>query len=133
LPNAKNPEEVETRVAELQRLLDDEGRTSSRPPLGTLAPEGEPQHAPPAETAPPPAVAPAPASEAAPASAPVPAKPDLSVTTAPAAAERTPIYKKWWLWTAVGVVVAGAVVGGVVAATVPKNAPAPAGAYRVSF
>jgi tetratricopeptide (TPR) repeat protein len=26
---------------------------------------------------------------------------------------RKPIYKQWWLWTAVGVVVAGAVVGGV--------------------
>ncbi|HEX6241775.1 MAG TPA: PEGA domain-containing protein [Polyangiales bacterium] len=29
--------------------------------------------------------------------------------------ERTPVYKRWWLWTIVGVVVAGAVTGTVVA------------------
>jgi hypothetical protein len=30
--------------------------------------------------------------------------------------ERTPIYKRWWLWTAVGIVVAGAIVIGVAVA-----------------
>jgi tetratricopeptide (TPR) repeat protein len=30
---------------------------------------------------------------------------------APATREHTPLFKKWWLWTAVGVVAAGAVVG----------------------
>ena len=28
-----------------------------------------------------------------------------------ASATKTPVYKKWWLWTAVGVVVAGGAVG----------------------
>jgi tetratricopeptide (TPR) repeat protein len=31
--------------------------------------------------------------------------------------KKVPLYKRWWLWTAVGVVVAGAVVGGAVAAS----------------
>jgi hypothetical protein len=39
----------------------------------------------------------------------------LEVTTLPGA--RTPVYKKWWLWTAIGAVVAaGAVTGGVLGA-----------------
>jgi len=36
----------------------------------------------------------------------------------------TPIYKKWWLWTIVGVGVAGGVVA-IVAATLPKAPPTP--------
>jgi hypothetical protein len=32
-------------------------------------------------------------------------------------ADRTPLYKKWWLWTIVGVVVAGGVVAGAVVGT----------------
>jgi tetratricopeptide (TPR) repeat protein len=56
--------------------------------------------------------------------------------SAPAASERdhTPLYKKWWLWAAVGgaaAVVVGVSVG--VAYAVPKNAPAPAGTYTVTF
>jgi tetratricopeptide (TPR) repeat protein len=48
--------------------------------------------------------------------APTVATPPPAVTPPPAGeeprAERTPLYKKWWLWTIVGgVVVAGAVVG----------------------
>ncbi|MCB9638757.1 MAG: hypothetical protein H6727_07625, partial [Myxococcales bacterium] len=37
----------------------------------------------------------------------------------------TPFYQTWWFWTAVGVVVVGGVVAGVVVATAPKP-PAPA-------
>lgn len=37
--------------------------------------------------------------------------------------ETTPLYQRWWLWTIVGgVVVAGAVIGGVVAATTERSA-----------
>jgi hypothetical protein len=35
------------------------------------------------------------------------------VTTAPVEEHRTPVYKKWWLWTIVGGVVVAAVVVGV--------------------
>ena len=71
----------------------------------------------------------------APAPAPAPStKPDLEVRHAPpqaattpataAAEEDTPVYKKWWLWTAVGVVAAGAITG-IVLATRPKNVEVP--------
>ena len=50
-----------------------------------------------------------------------------------AAPPATPIYKKWWLWTAVGVVVAGAVTGAALAATLPKDAPIPGGAAVLQF
>jgi hypothetical protein len=58
----------------------------------------------------PPAPAPAPATTEAPAPA---AAPVLVAAPAPARPERaaTPVYKKWWLWTIVGVVVVGAGVG----------------------
>ena len=69
----------------------------------------------------------------APAPAPAPAKPDLEVRQAPsqpatapppAVDEETPVYKKWWLWTAVGVVAAGAITG-IVIASRPKNVEVP--------
>jgi len=44
-----------------------------------------------------------------------------------------PIWEQWWLWTIVGVVVAGAVVGGAVAATTPSNAPSPPNTFGVVF
>jgi len=50
-----------------------------------------------------------------------PTAPHTVTAEAPAKAERTPVYKKWWLWTIVGVVVVGAVVGGVVATQVSSG------------
>lgn len=38
---------------------------------------------------------------------------------------RPPIYKRWWFWTAVGGVVAGAAVAGALAATKPWELPPP--------
>jgi tetratricopeptide (TPR) repeat protein len=82
----------------------------------------------PAVVAPPPVEA-APATPAAPA-----AVPGAALAQAPAEApHKTPLYKKWWLWTVVGVVVAGAAVGGALAATLPKDASIPAGAIPVHF
>jgi tetratricopeptide (TPR) repeat protein len=47
-----------------------------------------------------------------------PAANDSATTLArPAPPRRQPLYKKWWLWTAVGVVVAGAAVGAAVGVT----------------
>jgi tetratricopeptide (TPR) repeat protein len=60
--------------------------------------------------APPPAVTPAPA----PVPVPAPAAAPVAIAAAPAADSapaHTPVYKKWWLWTAVGVVAAGVAVG----------------------
>ena len=50
------------------------------------------------------------------------------VRAAPEVEESEPLYKKWWLWTAVGVVAAGA---GVLAVTSGGNAP-PASQYGTS-
>jgi tetratricopeptide (TPR) repeat protein len=67
------------------------------------------------------------------AAAPTPlAQPQLVATAAPA--EKQPVYKKWWLWTAVGgVIVAGGVIAIAVAATTPKDASSPANTFGVSL
>ena len=65
------------------------------------------------------------AQAAAPVAAPIAAAPPR---------EHVPAYKKWWLWTSVGVVVVG---GGAtalaIALTTPKNAPSPAGTMTLVF
>jgi hypothetical protein len=38
----------------------------------------------------------------------------------------TPIYKKWWFWTIIGVVVAGGAVGAAVGVTQANKQPQPA-------
>lgn len=47
--------------------------------------------------------------------------PELGETQTEVVAEDEPLYKKWWLWTIVGVVAAGAVVGGVAAGVAASN------------
>jgi len=93
LPDAPNADEVRNRIDELQKTLDAQQRAKPAP---APAP-------PPLTTAPAPATAPA---------TPTPA------TTAAASPKTetdhaTPVYKKWWLWTIVGVVVIGGVATGV--------------------
>jgi tetratricopeptide (TPR) repeat protein len=118
VPDAGNRREVEAHIAKLQRLVDEQRATTTAPPTGTMRP-GEP-----ARTTPPPAE-PQPTATAHPAvvAQPVAARP----------AERTPVYKRWWLWTVVGVVVAGAVVTGAVVATTPNDAPSPPNTFGVSL
>ncbi len=76
LPDAPNRAQVESRLAELKELIDKQNATESHPPTGTLTPNGE-------------------------SSAVVVAQP-----TTPPAPRETPLYKKWWVWTAVGGAVA---------------------------
>ena len=80
-PEAPNRAEVEQRISTLQTEVDQAAATSAPPP---------------AVVTPPPVIA-----------APVVA--DAALQTHHEG--RTPVYKKWWLWTIVGVVVAGAAVG----------------------
>ena len=47
----------------------------------------------------------------------------------PPATTGTPVYKKWWLWTAVGVVAAGAITAGVIVGTRPPDVAAPPSDY----
>ena len=92
VPAATNRTDIEQHIAALEKLLDDEKRASSSPPTGTIAPTGtvtnEPAHA---------------TNEGAALTA--------TATAAPRPSERTPVYKKWWVWTIVGVGVAAIAVG----------------------
>ncbi|MCU1280554.1 MAG: hypothetical protein JWM53_4100 [bacterium] len=63
-----------------------------------------------------------------------PTQPALIATATPPPSERQPVYKKWWLWTAVGgALVVGGVVAIAVAATTPKDASSPANPFGVSL
>ena len=82
-PDAPNRAEIEERIAKLQAIVDNE-----RP------------------------AAPAPAPSASQRATSVPTTtPSAEVSTVAASRQRTPVYKKWWLWTVVGVVAVGAGVG----------------------
>jgi tetratricopeptide (TPR) repeat protein len=120
MPTAPNRREVEDRITKLEAQLAQRDAIAKQPPNSTIPPAtggrtAEPHAAttepPPAETKastevtlPPPTPATHPDL-----TPPPPAASDNAVTaTAPA---RTPTYKKWWVWTIVGVVVAGAAAG----------------------
>jgi tetratricopeptide (TPR) repeat protein len=79
-PGAANRQEVEGRIATLEKLIS-EKRKVQTPPDQALAPNEQ--------------------GTAAVAGAPV----------EKAASAKTPVYKKWWLWTVVGVVAVGGAVG----------------------
>ncbi len=143
-PDAPNRREVDGRIRTLEQQLAQQhaltqappntpmgpSATTTPPPATKPAPEPEPAPAPP-----PPAVVEKPAptvpppSEAAKAAEPPPPPSTTSNAVAvndSGAAHRdrgTPVYKKWWLWTIVGVVVVGAAVGvgvGVAASSSPS-------------
>jgi tetratricopeptide (TPR) repeat protein len=88
-PRATNRREVEGRISDLERQI-------------ATAPPPKPEPTPPPKPEPPPNLTAPAAIE--------PASTTVVATSKPAPA-RTPVYKKWWLWTVVGVVVAGAAVG----------------------
>jgi hypothetical protein len=44
----------------------------------------------------------------------------------PTGDERTPVYKKWWLWTAMGVAAAGIIIGASVGAYATRPLPSDA-------
>jgi tetratricopeptide (TPR) repeat protein len=92
VPDTQNRGQVERRIAELDTEI-------AREPPAPVVPTPEEV---------------AQAAEPPPASAPTPARAPLMVNQAsPERSER--IYKKWWLWTAVGAVVAGGVVAAILA------------------
>jgi hypothetical protein len=114
---AQNRSEVQALIAKLEKAIAEAQANKSAPPLPTVEPRPPLQQE---ASAPPSAPAPAPV-----------------VVVEPKA---TPVYKKWWLWTIVGVVVVGGVVTGAVVATRPSDSwsnipdfgPA-AGALAVGF
>jgi tetratricopeptide (TPR) repeat protein len=81
-PNAPNADDVRKVIASLEEAVRQEEAARRVPPQDTVAPtSSEPVH---------------------------PEPTPVVATSAPASQSpsRTPIYKRWWLWTAVGVVVA---------------------------
>jgi len=108
-PEAENRAEVERRIAEMQLAVDQQN-ASAKPPNEVVAPDGSKPPAPePAADKPP--------GEPGRARIPAPdtvSQPAADATSAgSASADRPasrPIYKKWWFWTGVGVVVVGATV-----------------------
>jgi tetratricopeptide (TPR) repeat protein len=114
-PHSSNRAEIEERIASAEALLRERKKVATTPPDHTLSPQGQPT-APtaPAATAPttPASVATAPTPPAATtpsAAAPEPEAAPLAATETKR--DRKPVYKSWWLWTTVGVVVAGGAVG----------------------
>jgi iron complex outermembrane receptor protein len=116
-PNAKNREEVEAIIAEI------EAKAGRRP-----APVPAPLPLPPPpkkEPAPPPppkpkavVVAPAPVPAPAPAPTPAPSVAPAATTFTPTPVdESAPIYKKWWFWSGIGAAVVTVVVIGVAASS----------------
>jgi tetratricopeptide (TPR) repeat protein len=96
VPDSANRTEVEAKIVELQKLIEQEDRAKQGAPEGTIAPAQIPVSKPAGVIEGQTALSPAP-----------------PTVVVPANAERrpVPVYKKWWLWTIVGVAVAGAAVG----------------------
>jgi outer membrane protein assembly factor BamD (BamD/ComL family) len=114
LPDAPNRQEVEDRIAKLEAQLAARDAMVKQPPNTTIPPEGRAPAKPPVVESKPTVVESQPM-----VSTPSPAQPELVVTAAPPP-KHTPVYKKWWLWTAVGVVVAGAAAGTAAALVLSK-------------
>lgn len=89
VPGAPTRADIEARISELQKTIDEQARTKATKPDNKT-----------------PAIQPAPI-------VPPTTQPELKVTNnnPPPAPERKPIYKQWWLWTSVGVVVVAVGVG----------------------
>ncbi|HZS42419.1 MAG TPA: tetratricopeptide repeat protein [Polyangia bacterium] len=101
-PDAANRTLVDGFIAEMERCArPPEPSVTAPPPAVIEAAPPAVTEAPPAPIAPPPATAPSPAPSA---------RPELVAPPSSAPARR-PLYKQWWLWTAVGVVVVAAGVG----------------------
>ena len=129
-PEAPNRAEVNGYIATCEKRLADKGaKPAPEPPHPTPAAPAPTVAAPaPQVVTPPTTVAPAPVTTPAPTQA-------LDLARAPSDRPvATPLYKKWWLWTAVAVVVAGGVgVGLGLGLTQRKDVAIPAGAHPVQF
>jgi tetratricopeptide (TPR) repeat protein len=120
-PRESNLEEVRAQIQKLRDAIAATEKAKTAPPTSTA----EPHPLTPDEKQPPPPEKPHETAPATTATAPA------ATATAPAATTTreapTPVYKRWWLWTVVGVAVAGGVVAGVVVGTRPSgswsNAP----------
>jgi tetratricopeptide (TPR) repeat protein len=115
LPTTPNRREVEGRIRSLEEQVANQHSVTTQPPNSTVPPGGVPSSS---EASEPPTAARAkPVEPAADAPAATEAGASSSSTageltaTAPRRADKQSVAKKWWLWTAVGVVAVGAGLG----------------------
>jgi tetratricopeptide (TPR) repeat protein len=104
-PDAPNREEVRGLIARLEHEVAEERATKAAPPPGV-----EPPSVTVTKSEPPPAK--------------VEAAPALTLTAAPPPLREKPTYKKWWVWTLVGVAVAGGAAAGL-AVALTRNGTTP--------
>ena len=97
-PTAPNRDEVERKIAAIEEAQAAANKATTTPPNQVLPPDTHGTEPATTTTNTQATTEPQPASNTLTASAPPPS-------------DRTPIYKKWWLWTAVGVVAVGAGLG----------------------
>jgi tetratricopeptide (TPR) repeat protein len=97
-PRERNVDEVRGQIQKLKDAIASAESAKSAPPTGPA----EPAQPPPPD--------------------PAPARASEGGAQATAKSDKTPIHKKWWLWTIVGVVVVGGVVTTAVLLTTPSGA-----------
>ncbi len=136
-PNAPNAEMVRQRIVELEELIQKKKESLEKPPgspeppvsSGSVKPSPSPLPSPRPEPSAKPAPSPSPS--AAPVKLPDPARVAAGTDpeTAPGPMDSPsdggsrPIYKKWWFWTAIGVVAVGATVAVVAVSSGGESAP----------
>jgi tetratricopeptide (TPR) repeat protein len=112
-PDAPNRAEVEAKISALQEAIATQEKARTTPKQGLATPDSV---------------------ETPPATTPTTTANNTLVASAPPPAQKTPVYKKWWLWTAVGaVVVVGVGVGlgvGLSQQTTYSAVNAPGGTFR---
>ena len=107
-PDATNRDEVRGLISRLEHELSEERATKAAPPPGVV----------------PPTVAASKSEPPAPKVEPSPS-PALTLTAAPPPRADRPAYKKWWVWTIVGVAVAGGAAAGVAIALAHNHGTTP--------
>ncbi len=104
-PDAANRDEVRSLIARLEHEVAEERATKAAPPPGVEAPT---------------------AAKSEPAPAKLDATPALTLTAAPPPPRSDkPTYKKWWVWTIVGVAVAGGAAAGLAIAFTRNDGKTP--------
>ena len=92
-PSSPNIPAVREQIDKLQEAIAADNKAKTSPPTTTVEPKSEPKNEPTTATT----------------TTTTPTTTPATTASAPTN-EKPPIYKKWWLWTAVGVVVVAAVV-----------------------
>jgi hypothetical protein len=126
-PRERNVEDVKGQIVKLKEAIAAQEKAKTAPPITTAEPRGSrgTSTSPTSTTTTPTETT----------TTPTETTPTETTTTTPTETQTTattqttqnrppdkkPVYKQWWLWTIVGVVVVGAVVGGAVAATTPSG------------